>query len=259
MKNRVFVFVMLATAMAGLVSCNCKPARYAVTLEPLAGTEVQPWQDGKVTAALWDDNMAPATATMVNGKEGMTLVRQDTAERKGMVRVVYPLEAANDMGCVTLNSVQKALPLGAGMVYYGETTDGAPDAVALKAVCGVLRLHLTTAERLATVSLGTDDSNRYMSGVFGVDNYPFPVLTPTDGSVRSVTLAGLDEVDFEQGAEVYCYLAPGRYSTFTVVMTTTDGRVCTKHLKEGREVLVDRNGVSTVTLGGEDLPPLVFE
>ena len=38
MKNRVFVFVMLATALAGLVSCNCKPARYAVTLEPLAQT-----------------------------------------------------------------------------------------------------------------------------------------------------------------------------------------------------------------------------
>ena len=43
MKNRVFVFVMLAAAVAGLVSCNCghkQPQQYALTVEALVGADM---------------------------------------------------------------------------------------------------------------------------------------------------------------------------------------------------------------------------
>ena len=64
--------------------------------------------------------------------------------------------------------------------------------------------------------------------------------------------------DFAQSAEVCCCMAPGCYKTFTVVMTATDGRTCTKSLKEGKEVVLDRNRVCTVNLGSQE-ETLVFE
>ena len=76
--------------------------------------------------------------------------------------------------------------------------------------------------------------------------------------MRSITIDGLEEIDFTEGADVFYCVAPGCYQTFKVVMTTTDGRTCTKNLKEGREVLVDRNHMHSIILGDPD-SILVFE
>jgi hypothetical protein len=260
MKNRLFVFVMLAVAMAGLVSCNCgqkQPTQYAVTLEPLTGMDEQPQLDMVASAVWWDDAMEAKMATVRKSDEGAVVVRDDTTATQGIVRMVYPANVPlAGAGCVDI--CQHQLPTGKGMVYYGETTEDAPDQMVLKAVCGVLRLHLITAEKIANVTFETADSNRYMTGVFEVSNYPFPVLTATKQSLRSVVLESLQDIDFTQGAEVCAYVAPGCFHTFTVIMTTVDGRVCTKNLKEGREVLVDRNRTMTVNLGSQE-EPLVFE
>ena len=265
MKNRVFVFVMLAATVAGLVSCNCgqkQPTQYAVTVETLTGTDVLPQLNVDKTVALWADEMVLRTAHVVKGEESLAIVRDDTAAMKGVVHVVYPLGAVPIEGVTTgrvvIDTLQQALPLGEGMVYYGETTQDAPDAVVLKAVGGVLRMNLTTPEKIAKVEISTSDSNRYMAGVFELSNYPFPVLAATEASVRSIAIDGLGEIDFTEGADVFYCLAPGCYKTFTVVMTTTDGRTCTKSLKEGKEVLVDRNHMHSIVLGDPD-SILVFE
>ena len=262
MKNRLFVFVMLAAAVAGLVSCNCgqkQPSQYAVTVEPLVGTDaqIQLYEDEPV--ALWDDNMEVIVAHLEKGEDGVVIVRDDTAATTGVLRVVYhSSDPFAEAGYVDICQHQSALETGAGMVYYGETTEDAADEVALKAVCGVIRLHLVTAEKLAKVEISTADSNRYMTGKFEVSNYPFPVLTATERSVRSVELDALWPKDFTEGADVYCYIAPGCYNTFTIVMTTTDGRTCTKSLKEGKEVVVDRNRVCTINMASQE-EALVFE
>ena len=262
MKNRVFVFVMLAAAVAGLVSCKCgqkQPSQYAVAVEPLAGTDVQSQLNLGWPLAVWDDGMEMAVGRLEKGEDGLILKRNDTAAVKGVLHVTYsPSVAMIDPGCVDISRVQQALPLGEGMVYYGETTEDAADKVALKAVCGVIRLRLITEEQLAKVEISTADSNRYMAGVFEVSNYPFPVLTPTEQSVRGVELNGFGNTDFTQGAEVCCYVAPGCYNTFTVVMTTVDGRTCTKNLKDGKAVVLDRNRVCTINMGSPE-EALVFE
>ncbi len=260
MKSRLFVIVMLAAVTAGVVSCNGgqkQPTQYAVTLEPLTSMDKQPQLDLAASAVWWDDAMEAKMATVRKSDEGAVVVRDDTTATQGIVRMVYPANVPlAGAGCVDI--CQHQLPTGKGMVYYGETTEDAPDQMVLKAVCGVLRLHLITAEKIANVTFETADSNRYMTGVFEVSNYPFPVLTATKQSLRSVVLESLQDIDFTQGAEVCAYVAPGCFHTFTVIMTTVDGRVCTKNLKEGREVLVDRNRTMTVNLGSQE-EPLVFE
>ena len=262
MKQRLFVIVMLAAMTAGVVSCNsASPTRFKATVEALGGTKVAPSLKAGTPVALWDDNMRlqEALVELPSSEGENNIVRDDTATLTGVVRMVYPGSAvAGSAGCVAIDTVQQVLPMGEGMVYYGETTAEARDEVVMKAVSGIVCLHLTTPERLASITLSTIDSNRYMAGAFEVTNYPFPVLEATEESVRSVTLTGMADTDFAQGAEVYAYMAPGCYRTFTVQLTTTDGRVCTKNLKEGREVLVERNRVHSVILGSDE-QPLVFE
>ena len=257
MKQRLFVIVILAAMTAGVVSCNsASPTRFKATVEALGGTKVVPTLKTDTPVALWDDNMrvqmAHVAAPSGEGENG--IVRDDTAALTGVVRMVYPGSVlAGGAGRVAIDTVQQVLPMGEGMVFYGETTAEARDEVVVKAVSGSVRLHLTTS-----ITLSTADSNRYMAGVFDVTNYPFPVLEVTGESVHSLTLTGMADTNFAQGAEVCAYIAPGCYRTFTVLMTTPDGRVCTKNLKEGREILVERNHVRPITLGSEE-QPLVFE
>ena len=262
MKNRVFVFVMLAAAVAGLVSCNCghkQPQQYALTVEALVGAETQSQLNVEVPMAVWDDGMTVTTASLKKGEVGYWLVPDDSAAVKGVLRVVYPADAAlAGPDCLEIDTLQQSLPLGEGMVYYGETTEETPDAVVLKAVSGVVCMSLTTTEQIAKVRFSTADSNKFMAGTFSVSNYPFPVLTATDMSTHGVEVVGLEETDFTQGATIYCYMAPGCYSTFKVEMITPDGRICTKNLKEGKEVVLDRNRMVTLNFAAVE-EPLVFE
>ena len=253
--------MMLAAVVAGMVSCNGgqkQPKKYAVTVEPLNGMEEQPKLDTDVLIAMWDDGMEVSTPSLVKGEEGYEIVCETPADPKGVVRAVYMSNAiVTDAGLVDISNYQWDRQLDNGMVYYGETTEKAPDVMALKAVCGIVRLHLVSPEKIRKVVVSTADSNRYMTGVFEVSNYPFPVLTPTERSVRSVEVNDLS-VDFTEGADLWFYVAPGCFNTFTVEMTTADGRVCTKNLKDGNEVMVERNAVCTVVLGTEG-HELVFE
>ena len=127
-------------------------------------------------------------------------------------------------------------------------------------LCGVVCVHLTTDERLSSVSISTDDSLNYLSGLFAVNNYPNPELVVADGvgGEKSVRCENLSEMDFSQGGDVYFYVAPGAYHTFTVTMTAADGRVCVKSQKEDMVVEVNRNNVTTIMAGSAD-HKLVFE
>ena len=265
MKNRILVFVMLAAVATCLSSCckKCGPSEFRAMVEPTNGVDnVQMYAPLAIDApvALWDDELTVGLAhvTAVEKDGECTIVRDDSATTKGMVRMVYPASAIAGLGSLLIDTVQQNQPMGAGLVLYGESTADAPDEVALKVVSGIIRLDLMTSEKLATVALCTADSNRFMSGVFEVGNYPFPVLDATPQSAHGILLTDLEEVDFSQRGEVFCYVAPGCYRTLAVVMTTPDGRVCTKNLKEGKEIVVDRNRMFTIHLGAET-DPLVFE
>ena len=265
MKNRILVFVMLAAVVTCLSSCCRKacPSEFRAMVEPTKGVDgVQMYTplEADAPVALWDDELTLGLAhvTSVDGEGLYTIVRDDSAASKGMVRMVYPASAIAGLGSVVIDTVQQSQSMGAGMVLYGESTADAPGEVALKVVNGIIRVDLFTPERLSTVALCTADSNRYMAGVFEVGNYPFPVLNATPQSTHGVLLTGLEEIDFSQHGDVVCYVAPGCYRTLAVVMTTPDGRICTKNLKEGKEIIVDRNGRVTIHLGDES-NPLLFE
>ena len=139
----------------------------------------------------------------------------------------------------------------------GDGTD-----VAFKAMTGAICLHLCTHQKVSTIKFSTEDSLNYMAGNFTVDNYPFPVLTATNGAEKSVVLTQLDKIDFSKGKDLYLVLAPNCYNSFKIELTTPQGKVCTKSLKDGKYMTVDRNVVSTINLGltsAKDTEDLVFE
>ncbi|MBO4600170.1 MAG: hypothetical protein J5641_05480 [Bacteroidales bacterium] len=263
MKRNFIVFLTIAAITAGLVGCNskkCQPTEYKATVETLGGTDAPMAMDATGRLATWEDALVltDASITGVDEKGVYTIVRNDTTAPSGVVRMVYPYDAATDAEHVTIGTKQIDAPIGSKMVLYGETVDGKGNNIDMKAVCGVVKMHIITPEMLDNIVIRTEDSNRYMSGVFAVSNYPFPVLNATEQSAREVMLTGTATIDFKKGADVCFYVAPGCYGTFTVVMTTVDGRVCTKNLKEGKEVVVDRNRVCNIQMG-VDGSELVFE
>ena len=257
---------MIAAVVASLLVCGCrhkKNVRYPVQFELLPGLDVLP-SELMAAALCWgdvDDGRGGLYADLLEEEDGFEFQLREVTPLEGVVHVAYPVGMSqSEKGEVCIEPKQGSFPLGKQMVYYGESTKGTKGTLVMKATCGVIRLHLTTPEKLEKVLIGTDDSNHYMAGDFVVSNYPFPVITPTERSVRSIEMGGrrLEKLDFTQGEDACFAVAPGCYNTFTVKMTTVDGRVCTKHLKAGNSVVVDRNRVCTVILGGPD-QELVFE
>lgn len=259
MKKIITCLAVLATVSMLMVSCHSRMYKFEVEAVGDQGTTAVTWAKDEVLAT-WDDSLrfvyVPVTGIAPDSTYATTQLTKGT-KTYGVRRFVYPGALCVDTACVCLSSVQEGTGFPKTMPLYGETQDGKGD-VLMKSMCGVVRLHLTTAEKLVSVKVSTADSAKYMAGVFKVDNYPYPVLQPQSKVFQSIECDKLKGMDFAQGADLYLYVAPACYNTFTVTLTTEDGRVCVKNLKEDKYVVVDRNVVCTINLGQNE-GDLVFE
>lgn len=233
---------------------------FNLSVEEVAGKGAAPvsWPRNTVLAT-WDDTMEPVevkTAGTAPDSTFATLQLPEGMRTQGVRRFVYPATLCGGQDQVVIPSVQNGRDFPQGMPLYAETRDGGAD-VLFKSLCGVLRLQLTTDVRLASVRVSTEDTV-FMTGRFGVGNYPFPVLNAASGAEKYAVCEGLQAVDFAQGADLNLYVAPNCYNTFTVTLVAEDGRTCVKNLKEDKYVVVERNAVCTIRLGGEE-GELVFE
>ena len=249
----------MAAMAAGLVSCNSKSGQYKVSLDPFGETPVA-WAQGE-TLATWDNTLTSTELSVAEVTEEGTAIIQMPEEMKtdGVRRFIHPVAAYAGEGMVSIPTVQSGQVNYLEMPVYAEAVDNS-DVLSFKALCGVVRLHLTTPEKIASITVSTGDSLGYMSGLFVVENYP-DVKLGVDGvvgTVNSVRCEQLPDMDFTQGADVDFLVAPGCFKTFTVTMTTPDGRVCVKNTKDDMDIVVDCNTVSTINIGSAE-NVMVFE
>lgn len=260
MKKIAMSLVALVAMSALSVSCH-NSSMFKLTVEGVdaKGAAAVQWPKDAVLAT-WDDALS-AMEVKLSGiapdSSYATLVMPKEVKTEGVRRFVYPATVCAGEGKVMIAPEQSATGCPALMPCYAETKDGNAE-VEFKSLCGVVRLHLTTAEKLAAVQVSTEDSAKFMSGRFGVENYPFPVLKAENGALPCVVCNELKGVDFGQGADVCLFVAPGCYNTFTITLTTEDGRTCQKNLKDNKYIVVDRNVVCTINLGQNE-GDLVFE
>lgn len=113
-------------------------------------------------------------------------------------------------------------------------------------VCGILVIKLTGEEKVETISLTakteTGESAK-LSGKFSasIDWIESPVLTPDASAGTMITLdckkgKGV-QLDPTERTEFYFVLPPATYSSFTLTIGTTDGKVM---LKEGKNLDITR-------------------
>ena len=121
-------------------------------------------------------------------------------------------------------------PDAAPMVARLET-DSANQSFYFKNLCGVLIINLTGEEKVKSITFtGKDEAgeNMKVSGKWSVDmTYTdTPIITPTDSSSTSVTLQCQEgeQLDPVIPTPFYIVLPPATYHTFSVMVTTTDGK-----------------------------------
>lgn len=260
MKKIIISLVAFVAMSALMVSCH-NNSMYKLSVEAVDGKGTAPvmWP-AAATVATWDDAMNPVEVKLSGiapDSSYASIVMPDGTTTQGVRRFVYPATACAGEGKVMVATVQSGMGCPATMPCYAEYADGNADLV-FKSLCGVVRLNLTTAEKLASVQISTEDSANFLAGRFSVDNYPFPVLKAEADASKCVRCEELTAFDFSQGAELYLYVAPGCYDTFTVTLATEDGRTCVKNLKEDKYIVVDRNVVCSINLGQNE-GDLVFE
>lgn len=259
MKKLFISFVALATLAVGMVSCNSKNGSYQIVVEPQGADAFICMPSDAVVS--WNNTMVPEELAVSYEQNAGKSYLQIPEELKtdGVRRFLYPVAAYAGEGKVSIPTLLNTGDYRQVMPVYAELVEGS-DSLNFVWLCGVVCVHLTTGERLSSVSISTDDSLNYLSGLFAVNNYPNPELVVADGvgGEKSVRCENLSEMDFSQGGDVYFYVAPGVYHTFTVTMTAADGRVCVKSQKEDMVVEVNRNNVTTIMAGSAD-HKLVFE
>ena len=104
-----------------------------------------------------------------------------------------------------------------------------------KNLCGVLIVNLTGDQKVKSITFtGKNEAgeNMKVSGKWSVDmTYTdTPIITPTDSSSTSVTLQCEEGVQLDPVAPTpfYIVLPPATYHTFSVIVTTTDGKFMIK-------------------------------
>lgn len=253
MKKIITCLALTAALLVAFASCRDN-SMYQVSVEKIAGNGNGPvlWHEGDLIVT-WDETLVPdqvALSGQLPDSVHASLVLPDTMTTKGVRHFLYPASFWGGEGCVMIPAVQTGVAFPDGMPFYAQTQNGNPE-LAFKALCGIVRLHIKTTEKIVSVSITSDDTAHFLAGRFTVDNPSSPVLTPAEGAAKYISLEQLPEMDFTQGNDLYFYVAPGCYNTFTITMVADDGRVCVKNLKEGKYIAVDRNSVFSIFLGTE--------
>lgn len=150
-------------------------------------------------------------------------------------------------------NVQKYIPgsFDKNVAPMAAKISGPEETFEFKNLCGVLALRLTGNERIKSISFSGKNSAgeyEYVSGTFMVDMEYEDTPSIMNGKTYSMTNPALDKVyrsvtlecdepvilNETEGTPFYFVLPPATYETFTVMITTADGKVM---LKEGTKPL----------------------
>lgn len=259
-----FVSIVLLVSLVGLSSCkkeNQNGVTFTATMEDCAdvhnaktvlnGTALE-WVAGD-EIKIHSTSVAVFTATPLNPATEATFTTTDASFNDGGSYIAfYPAANNSTYDRITLPATQVSEDgslRGFPMYAWADGTTN----LQFRNLCGVLKLNLQkTGMTVASIALTV---NSPINGDYTLQsqftNEATLATSPSSGTGSNTTTLVCNQ-SINTPHDFYIYLPEGTYSGLTLVITTTDGRVCTKGPATG-SVVIERSKYSTLTLGGNDL------
>ena len=267
--RQVFQFLVslvLLVSLVGLSSCKKDGqvvATFTATMEDCAdvhnaktilnGNALQ-WVEGD-EIKIHSGNTAVFTATPLNPATKATFSTTDpNFDDAGSYIAYYPAEINGAFNQITLPTTQESEDGSLRGFPMHAYADGSTN-LQFHNLCGVLKLNLQkTGVTVTSISL---TMNETINGTYNVNNVMSTEAiatlaeSPIDGTGSNTTTLVCNQ-SINEAHNFYVYLPAGTYTGLTLVITTTDGMVCTKGPATG-SVSIERSKYSTLTLGGDDI------
>ena len=165
-------------------------------------------------------------------------------------RAYYPSTLTTDGVNITLPATQTYVE--GSMNEFPMYTESANNQLSFRNLCGVLKLHLTKAN--TNISAITITTNTEANGTYSIDyNNGDPVLTLVGNGTNATTLECATAQTITNGKDFYIYLPATVDSVKSIMLTTDNGMTCTKTVKASSHIGIDRNTITDITLGENDL------
>ena len=240
-KEQVGNGTQFRAAMEGCTSKDGKTALNGNSLNWVEGDQIVVY--GDVDCGLYTATpQTPATVAVfdnVNGETG-----------NAPFRAYYPSTLTTDGVNITLPATQTYVE--GSMNEFPMYTESANNQLSFRNLCGVLKLHLTKAN--TNISAITITTNAEANGTYSIDyNNGDPVLTLVGNGTNATTLECATAQTITNGKDFYIYLPATVDSVKSIMLTTDNGMTCTKTVKASSHIGIDRNTITDITLGENDL------
>ena len=268
MKKITVLGVALATvASVALVSCQKDGARiteFTATVEHctdasgkvLMDGNVLRWTDGDQIAVWGSDGMGTYTTTNVG--EYVTTFNFTEGDDPGdpTYTAIYPASLAQRQAVILLPPVQTSTD--GSLQQFPMMARSSSSELVFKNLCGALRLRLqATGKSVVGIELASGAIRLWGLHQLNYNNGA-PTLSlvyPSNGnSSPEVMLSIVNPQDITTAHDFYVSLPPATYGAgFTIKIYASDGSVCTKTITSGHSFRIERSGIFTITLSGDDL------
>lgn len=271
MKKITVLGVALATvASVALVSCQKDGARiteFTATVEHctdasgkvLMDGNVLRWTDGDQIAVWGSDGMGTYTTTNVG--EYVTTFNFTEGDDPGdpTYTAIYPASLAQRQAVILLPPVQTSTD--GSLQQFPMMARSSSSELLFKNLCGALRLRLqATGKSVVGIELASGANYTRLWGLYQLNyNNGAPTLSlvyASNGNNGSpeVMLSIVNPQDITTAHDFYVSLPPATYvAGFTIKIYASDGSVCTKTITSGHSFRIERSGIFTITLSGDDL------
>lgn len=271
MKKITVLGVALATvASVALVSCQKDGARiteFTATVEHctdasgkvLMDGNVLRWTDGDQIAVWGSDGMGTYTTTNVG--EYVTTFNFTVGDDPGdpTYTAIYPASLAQRQAVILLPPVQTSTD--GSLQQFPMMARSSSSELVFKNLCGALRLRLqATGKSVVGIELASGANYTRLWGLYQLNyNNGAPTLSLVyasngNNSSPEVMLSIVNPQDITTAHDFYVSLPPATYGAgFTIKIYASDGSVCTKTITSGHSFRIERSGIFTITLSGDDL------
>ena len=184
----------------------------------------------------------PATVAILYNMGGTT--------GNGPFRAFYPTSLTDDGTTITLPAAQTYVE--GSINEFPMYAESATNQLAFRNLCGVLKLHLTKANtNITTISI---TANAPINGNFTISNiYGEPVLFYAGNGTNTVVLSCSTPQAIDNGKDFYITLPATFDSLKSIELNTDDGRYCIKTVKNNVCINVQRNTVTEIEFGENDM------
>ena len=168
----------------------------------------------------------------------------------GPFRAFYPSTLTTDGTTITLPAAQTYVE--GSINEFPMYAESATNQLAFRNLCGVLKLHLTKANTNITSIVVT--ANAPINGNFTISNLNGePVLFYASNGTNTVVLNCATPQAIDNGKDFYITLPATFDSLKSIELNTDDGRYCIKTVKTNVCINVQRNTVTEIEFGGNDM------